>query len=288
MYEEIDPVSHRFIHEYIPKTILQPKETFYSTKTTEDIGDYIPEKMNNPYILSIYIGTHGKIYPDLPILKTPPGINLIKQNVSGLNACSIYKRLDEPVKIKNAHIIALSLLKDFYISYNETQYLSTQQVCKNRVFSVTNMDNSCEQFNNPNGWIQKKYTYKSQIPACAFSIAYMDMSFEFLHSTLDQFKEFISKLKIPDEVKLDRTIFNFHMEQLYNRIMNKNKTFFTSDIFLLLYLFKRYYNVHTAHMLDESCNRIFTPDNSVPTTFKLPNRIGYGGKKSKKTKRKLK
>jgi hypothetical protein len=116
----------------------------------------------------------------------------------------------------------------------------------------------------------------------------MDMSFEFLHSTLDQFKEFISKLKIPDGVKLDRTIFNFHMEQLYNRIMNKNKTFFTNDIFLILYLFKRYYNVHTAHMLDESCNRIFTPDNSVPTTFKLPNRIGYGGKKNKKTKRKLK
>jgi hypothetical protein len=101
---------------------------------------------------------------------------------------------EEIAIIPNAHIIALSLLKDFYISYNETQYLSTQQVCKNRVFSVTNMDNSCEQFNNPTGWVQKKYTYKTQIPPCAFSIAYMDMSFEFLHSTLDQFKEFISKL----------------------------------------------------------------------------------------------
>ena len=284
MYKEIEPKVRL---EAIPKTIFQPKETFYSTKTVEDIGEYVPEKMKNPFILSIYIGTHGKIYPDLPIIKTPPDVKLIKQNVSGINACSIYKRVDESVKIKNAHIIALSLLKDFYISYNENQYLSTQPVCKNSVYSFTNIDNSCEQFYNPEGWLQKKYTYKNPPPYCAFSIAYMDMSFEFLHSTLPQFKEFIAKLPIPYGVKFDRTIFNFHMEQLYNRIFNESKTFFTNDVFLIIYLFKRYYNVHTVHILDESCNRLFTPDAEIPTTFKLPKRIGYGGKK-KKTRRKLK
>jgi hypothetical protein len=84
---------------------------------------------------------------------------------------------------------------------------------------------------------------------------------------------------------LNPSMFNFHMEQMYNRITNESKTFFTNDVFLIIYLFKRYYNVHVVHMLDESCNRIFTPDKSVPSTFRLPNRVGYGGKK---TKRKLK
>jgi hypothetical protein len=82
----------------------------------------------------------------------------------------------------------------------------------------------------------KKYTYKTQIPACTFSIAYMDMSFEFLHSTIDQFKEFISKLPIPYGVKLNPSMFNFHMEQMYNRITNESKTFFTTDVFLIIYL----------------------------------------------------
>jgi hypothetical protein len=140
------------------------------------------------------------------------------------------------------------------------------------------MDKSCEIFSNPlNGWVQKRYTYKSKPPYCVFSIAYMDNVIELLHSSLEEFKQFISKLPTVSST-INTRMFNNHMEQIYNRICNTEKTFYTKDVFLIIHIFKHYYNINTVNILDETCNTIITSEHLPVVDYKLPLNTGYGGK----------
>ena len=260
---------------------INKENSFYTTNTRNDILQYVPEKMNNPTIMSIYIGTHGKIMPNMEIRPSPPGITINKKNLAGIGACTSLTRVDNELdKIKQSNIIALSLLKNFFISYNETQYLNS---ISSTVLSKTNMTKSCEVFNNPsNGWVQKMYTYKTKPPYCVFSIAYMDNVIELLHSSVEEFNIFISKLPV---ISVNHSVFIDHMEQIYNRICNREKTFYTKDIFLIIYIFKHYYNIKTVNILDETCNTVYSTEGLPIDDYKLPLNTGYGGKKTKKYKK---
>ena len=220
--------------------------------------------------IGIYIACHGELIER--IVDGTPYVTINKQNLGGYG-CPSYK-----VREQSEHIQTALDLENELVGCSLPKYQRMNDGLIDKYGVEIDTEGACESFSSTNGkWVLKKYSYDDT--KRAFIIAFQGRAMDMVTCTRAELEEFIGGE--PTDPKYKKVLGQFFAVR---------DTFFdTQIVFNLIQLFKKYQGVNVANILDESCNVQLKHKRPIPREHAFPRGrdVGYGGKRTRKTRRRL-
>jgi hypothetical protein len=235
--------------------------------------------------LGVFIHLHGEIKVDShfePIQNTNyPDVTIRKQNVAAFSCSS---SIFPMYSLDEIHDLVEHTLLDyrFRACINKKQYIQSTRSVEHDFYEFHREQGSCELIEDITNYYEKVYTVEKDSHLIfiknddPYGVLKFYRKVDLVDCTKDELYRFFYSPKK-----------TFPVTQLIEDFIQNRTTFTTTQLFNFIKLASETLHISKVNILDTSCNVI--PD---ATTFKLPvsynwkkTRIGYGGRKSRKSRK---
>jgi hypothetical protein len=253
--------------------------------------------------IGIYIICHGIL--EEKIIRSPPKVTIIKQNLGGYGCTSYHNKIHR----ESNETIALSLTSNMDIALTSKQYQACEQhkTMTNEQGEfvdthghVIDKTNSCERFEGLQYWVLKQYK-RDPRKVMGIYIAFHGKVCDLFTISFEEFCQLFELDKMSEE---DYARLKSHFDY-----RTKKDKIYNTVIFEIIHIMYKIHKCTIARILDESCNvyidtskkQTFThvtkgqiedylpkPKDQVLEEHPRRSDVGYGGQKTKRNIKKSK
>ena len=295
---DMDTSFEGMASELSPEELQRTEEMFEEIPTRSYTEEHTDEMFfeamsaDDTLGIGVFIFSHGKC-SNKYLRRLPDGIKVMKKNVALCGVPSPILTYIYRPKSQTPHVIADELTRSFSLAFEKEECQAnawtwaTNGVLKKGGVEVPLTSLACEEFNTTPANTTEHFVYKMYLgneKAHVVLVSFGGKTIDLLRCSMQNILEtFGGPSPTHPRYAEIMTILDYINENIGRRGQHEGKSMISTDfIFNMIKFLNFMYGVKVARILDESCN---TGISGQPH-YEDGRPIGYGGKKSKKHKRK--